>query len=124
MSNLNTVWVVNGERLVPELTSEFVSLTNNAHLDAGIWAKLLAGTKKEKPSDSLSAAVKRRINPQLIQNAMDSVLKSFPNLTVIAGGPLHAVTQSVKTRGVELRDTSRFKVRAVVDESTDEQFTE
>src|SRR3546814_18037629 len=83
MSNLNTVWVVNGERLVPELTSEFVSLTNNAHLDAGIWAKLLAGTKKEKPSDSLSAAVKRRINPKLIQNAMDSVLKSFPNLTVI-----------------------------------------
>src|SRR5690606_38279403 len=82
MSNLNTVWVVNGDRALPELTSEFISLTNNAHLDAGIWAGLLAGTKKEKPSDSLSSAVKRRINPQLIQNAMDSVLKSLANLTV------------------------------------------
>ena len=122
MSNLNTVWVVNGDRAMPELTSEFISLTNNAHLDAGIWAGLLAGTKKEKPSDSLSAAVKRRINPQLVQNAMDSVLKSFTNLTVIEGNTLHAVKKSGKNWRIELSDRSRFKVRAVVDASMDAQL--
>lgn len=119
MSNLNTVWVVNGDGMLPELTSEFVSLTNNAHLDAGIWAALLAGTKKEKPSDSLSAAVKRRINPQLIQNTMDSVLKSFNNLTVIEAVTLRGVKKSGKNWRVELSDRSHFKVGAVVDASTD-----
>jgi len=122
MSNLNTVWVVNGDRIMPELTSEFISLTNNAHLDAGIWANLLAGTKKEKASDSLSMAVKRRINPQLIQNVIDSVLKTFNNLTVIEGGTLRLVKQSGKSWRVELNDRSRFKVRAVVDASTDGQL--
>ena len=122
MSNLNTVWVVNGDRMMPELTSEFVSVTNNAYLDAGIWANLLAGTKKEKASDSLSMAVKRRINPQLIQNVVDSVLKTFNNLTVIEGGTLRSVKQSGKSWRVELNDRSRFKVRAVVDASTDAQL--
>src|SRR5690606_26692984 len=102
MSNLNTVWVVNGDRIMPELTSEFISLTNNVHLDAGIWANLLAATKKEKPSDSLLAAVKRRINPQLVQNAMDSVLKTFNNLTVIEGGTLRSVKKAGKNWRVEL----------------------
>ncbi|MEC3879408.1 FAD-dependent oxidoreductase [Parapedobacter sp. 10938] len=122
MSNLNTVWVVNGDRIMPELTSEFISLTNNAHLDAGIWANLLAGTKKEKPSDSLLAVVKRRINPQLVQNAVDSILKSFSNLTVIEGSTLRSVKKSGKNWRVELDDRSRFKIRAVVDASTDAQL--
>lgn len=122
MSNLNTVWVVNGDQLMPELTSELVSLTNNAHLDAGIWANLLAGTKKEKASDSLSAVVKRRINPQLIQNTIDSVLKRFNNLTVIEGAALRSAKQSGKKWRIELNDRRRFKVRAVVDASTDAQL--
>jgi len=122
MSNLNTVWVVNGDRIMPELTSQFITLTNNAHLDAGIWANLLAATKKEKPSDSLSAAVKRRINPQLVQNAMDSVLKAFQNLIVIEGGTLRSVKKSGGNWRIELNDRSRFKVRAVVDASVDAQL--
>ena len=122
MSNLNTVWVVNGDRIMPELTTELLSVANNAHLDAGIWANLLAATKKEAASDSLSMAIKRRINPQLIQNALDSVLKSFGNLTVIEGGTLRSVKRSGKNWQVELNSRSRFKVRAVVDASTDAQL--
>ena len=122
MSNLNTVWIVNGDRMVPELTTEFVSVPDNDHLDAGIWASLLAATKKEKASDSLSMAVKKRINPQLVQNALDSVLKLFSNLTVIEGGTLRSVKQSGKNWRVELNDRSRFKVRAVVDASIDAQL--
>ncbi len=122
LSNLNTVWVINGNRTMPELTSEFFSLTNNANLDAGVWASLLSATKKEKPSDSLSAAVKRRINPQLIQNAIDSVLKAFNNLTVVQGGTLRAVKKSGKNWRVELGDRRSFKVRAIVDASADAQL--
>lgn len=48
LSNLNTVWVVNGDRVMPELTTEPVSITRNDHLDAGIWANLLAGIKDRK----------------------------------------------------------------------------
>lgn len=122
MSNLNTVWVVNGDRMMPELTSESISITNYAHLDAGIWANLLAATKREKPSDSVSSAAKRRINPRLAQDMVDSVLKTFNNLTVIEGGTLRAVKKSGKNWQVELNDRRRFKVRSVVDASTDGQL--
>ncbi|WP_262246476.1 FAD-dependent oxidoreductase [Parapedobacter soli] len=122
MSNLNTVWVVNGDRMMPELTSESVSIANNSHLDAGIWANLLAGIRKEKPTDSLSIAVKRRINPRLVQDAVDSILGKFNNLTVIQGGTLRSVKRSGKNWRVELSDRSRFKVHAVVDASVDGQL--
>src|SRR5690606_4343200 len=86
-SNLNTVWVINGDKMVPELTSEMISIPSNAGLDAGIWAGLLARTlRQDKPSDSLSAAAKRRINPRIVQNVIDSIVKATPNLTVIEQG--------------------------------------
>lgn len=122
MSNLNTVWVVNADRMMPELTSEFVSITNNANLDAGIWANLLAAIKGGKVSDSVSNATKRRINPRLTQDRVDSVLNVFHNLTVIEGGTLRAVKKSGKNWRIELNDRRRFKVRSVVDASMDGQL--
>lgn len=122
MSNLNTVWVINGDRVVPELTSESVSVTSNAHLDAGIWANFLAATKREKPSDSVSIVAKRRINPSLARGVVDSVLKSFNNLTIISGGTLRAVRKSGKNWQVDLSDRRRFKIRSVVDASADGQL--
>ncbi|MFB2120442.1 FAD-dependent oxidoreductase [Parapedobacter sp. 2B3] len=122
MSNLNIIWVVNGDRVVPELTSESLSITTNAHLDGGVWAGLLAATKREKPSDSIAAAVKRRINPRLMQDVVDSVLRTFNNLTVIRGGTLRSVKKAGKNWQVELNDRRRFKVRSVVDATTDGQL--
>src|SRR5690606_32201677 len=85
-SNLNTVWVVNGDKAVPELTSEMTTVTSSKGLDAGIWARLLARTlRHDKPSDSLSAVAKRRINPRIVQNVLDSVLGATRNLTVVEG---------------------------------------
>lgn len=120
MSNLNTVWVINGDKVMPELTSTVVSVDANTGLDAGIWAKLLANTlRHDKPSDSLSALAKRRINPRIVQNVVDSVLKANKNLTLIEGGQLRSVKKSGKSWQIELADRSRFKVRAVIDASVD-----
>ncbi len=119
-SNLNTVWVVNGDKMIPELTSEMISVTSNTGLDAGIWASLLAKTLREdKPSDSLSAAAKRRINPRIVQNVVDSVLKAARNLTIVEEGQVRSIKKSGKDWQIELEDKSRFKVRAVIDASKD-----
>lgn len=119
-SNLNTVWVINGDKMVPELTSEMISIPSNAGLDAGIWAGLLAKTlRQDKPSDSLSAAAKRRINPRIVQNVIDSIVKATPNLTVIEQGQVRSIKKSGKDWQIELADKSRLKVKAVVDASKD-----
>lgn len=120
MSNLNTVWVINGDKMMPELTSALVSIAANDNLDAGVWAVLLARTlKKDKPSDSLSAVAKRRINPQIAQNVIDSVVKASKNLTIIKNGELRSVKKSGKSWQVELADRTDYKVRAIVDASAD-----
>lgn len=120
MSNLNTVWVINGDKMMPELTSDMISITSNVNLDAGVWANLLAKTlRHDRRSDSLSAIAKRRINPRIVQNVVDSILKVHKNLTVIEQGQLRTVKKSGKDWKVELTDRRRFKVRAVVDASTD-----
>ncbi|SEL62181.1 FAD-dependent oxidoreductase [Parapedobacter koreensis] len=120
MSNLNTVWVVNGDKMMPELTSDMIAVTSNANLDAGVWASLLARTlRHDKPGDSLSSVAKRRINPRIVQNILDSVIKANQNLTIVEQGQLRSVKKSGKDWQVELADRSRFKVRAVVDASVD-----
>jgi len=120
MSNVQTVWVINGEKLVPELTSDMISVTSNTDLDAGVWADLLGATlRHDKRNDSVSAIAKRRINPRIVQNVMDSVLNAAKNLVIIEGGQLRSVKKSGKYWQVELADRSRFKVRALVDASTD-----
>jgi len=120
MSNLNTVWVVNGDKIMPELTSDFIAVTSATRLDAGVWANLLAKTlRHDKRSDSLSTIAKRRINPRIVQNVVDSTLKAYKNLTIIEQGQLRSVKKSGKDWQVELADRSRFKIRAVVDASED-----
>ncbi len=120
MSNLNTVWVLGGDQIAPELTSKFISITSGAHLDAGIWADFLAKTmRRDKRSDSLSAIAKQRINPQIAQNVIDDVIREARNLTIIKGKQLRAVKKSGKDWQVELVDKQRYKVRAVVDASAD-----
>ncbi len=120
LSNLNTVWVVNGDKMIPELTSEIISIPSDAGLDAGIWANLLAKTlRSDKPSDSLSAIARRRINPRIVQNMIDSVLKTTQNLTIIEQGQVRSIKKSGKDWQIELADKSRMKVKAVVDASKD-----
>lgn len=118
MSNLNTVWVVEGEKIVPELTSEGLTIASNVDLDAGVWADFLAKTLKfDKRSDSVSTAAKRRINPQIAQNVVDDVIRGAKNLTIVKGVALRTVKKSGKDWQVELVNRQRYKVRAIVDAS-------
>ncbi|MFC3196537.1 FAD-dependent oxidoreductase [Parapedobacter deserti] len=120
MSNLNTVWVINGDVMMPELTSEVISITANADLDAGVWADLLAKTlRHDRRSDSLSAIAKRRINPRIVQNVVDSMTTVYKNLTIIKGGEARSVKKSRNDWRIELADGSRFRIRAVVDASAE-----
>ncbi|MGK6349890.1 FAD-dependent oxidoreductase [Parapedobacter sp. DT-150] len=119
-SNLNTVWVVNGDKMVPELTSDATAITAGANLDAGVWADLLAATlRRDKRSDSLSRIARRRLNPRIVQNALDSLIKTTKNLTIIEQGQLRSVKKSGKNWQIELADRKRFNVRAVIDASID-----
>lgn len=119
-SNLNTIWIVNGDKPIPELTSTMIAVTAGEGLDAGIWAHLLAKTlRHDKASDSLSAIAKRRINPRIVKNVLDSVLKATTNLTVIESGQVHSVKKSRKGWQVELEDGEQYRVKAVVDASSD-----
>src|SRR5690606_22137974 len=85
-SNLNTIWILEGDQLAPELTGQPTTVTSGLNLDAGLWAGFLAKTlNHEHSSDSLSAVAKRRINPQIARNVIDSSLKAVHNLTIIEG---------------------------------------
>lgn len=120
MSNLNTVWVLEGDQIAPELTSATASVTSGENLDAGLWADLLARTLgHDERSDSLSAIAKKRINSQVAQNVIDSTIETSENLTLVYGAGLRGLRKRGKDWQVELTTRQRYRVRAVVDASAD-----
>ncbi|WP_257668443.1 FAD-dependent oxidoreductase [Parapedobacter tibetensis] len=120
MSNLNTVWVVDSDKITPELTSEAISIESNVNLDAGIWADFLAKVlRHDQRSDSISAIAKRKITPQIAQNVIDDAVREAKNLTIIKGAQALTVKKSGKNWQIQLTNRQRFKVRAVVDASAD-----
>lgn len=120
MSGLNTIWISDNEKLVPELTTTPTTIEGNKHLDSGIWATFLAKTlQQDKRSDSLSEIAKRRLSPQIAANAINDLTAVHTNLTVIKSTPVKSIKRSGKTWQVELNNRVRYKVRAVVDGSAD-----
>jgi len=119
-SNLNTVWILDDNQIVPELTTQSTVITSGENLDAGLWAELLAGTlRSEKVGDSLSAIAKKRINPRIVQNVMDSTIKATRNLTVIREAKVTSVRKKGQYWHVSLGTRERYRVRALVDGSKD-----
>lgn len=120
MSNLNTVWILEGDQMVPRLTTQATSIISGENLDAGLWADFLARTlKHDKRSDSLSVIAKKRISPQIAQNVIDSTIKATKNLTVVREADLSDVRRRGKYWQVALTTRERYRVRAVVDASAD-----
>src|SRR5690606_34880395 len=118
--NLNTVWILDDNQIVPELTTQSTVITSGENLDAGLWAELLAGTlRSEKVGDSLSAIAKKRINPRIVQNVMDSTIKATRNLTVIREAKVTSVRKKGQYWHVSLGTRERYRVRALVDGSKD-----
>lgn len=123
-SNLNTVWVWETGISVRDRLNEFpTNITTDNQLDAGIWADLLAASRRHKGrSDSVSAQAKQRLNIQLLINAMDSILAVYPHLTVVRNTSTSAITAAKKNKRnykIDLVNRSRYTVRSVVDASSD-----
>ena len=119
-SNLNTVWVLEGSQVAPALTAQPTTVTSGANLDAGLWADFLAQTlNHEGRSDSLSAIAKKRINPQIAQNVIDSTLKTVDNLTIIEGKKPDEIRKRGKYWQLTLSSREQVRVQAVVDASAD-----
>src|SRR5690606_20954251 len=120
MSTLNTVWVLDGDQIAPELTSGTASVTSGNGLDAGLWADFLARTLgHDGRSDSLSAIARRRINPQIARNVIDSAINASENLTIVYGAALRGIRKRGKDWQVELTTRQRYRIRTVVDASAD-----
>lgn len=122
-SNLNTVWVwEDGISVRDELSKLPQQITTDKGLDAGIWAELLAASKRHTGrNDSISNQVKQRVNIQLIINAMDSILSSYPYLTVhrnSSGSVIKWVKKNKRTWDIDLANRSGYTVRSVVDASS------
>lgn len=120
MSNLNTVWLSPGEKLVPELTTETTAIEGHDQLDGGIWATVLARTlNHDGRNDSIAAIAKMRINPQIAENTINELISRYPNLTLVRGAELRSVKKVRKNWQVELANRVRYRIRAVVDASAD-----
>ena len=118
-SNLNTVWVLEDGQIAPELTAAAVTIEGGAGLDAGLWADFLAATLQQPAlrSDSLSAIAKKRINPQIAQNVIDSTLRAAGNLTVVKTAAPVEIRKRGKYWQVTLSSREQFRIPTIVDAS-------
>ncbi len=122
-SSVPTVWVTESEQLLPELTTDRVSIENLLHLDGGIWMELVMeiGLSKIR-NDSLATVIKQDINPQLAKNALDRILSRYNNLTIIKAQTVQSIKRNKKDWQVVLGNKQRFQVRSIVDASKDQSL--
>lgn len=119
-SNLITLWILDGKKIVPELTSSPTSIASGKQLDGGIWADFLAGTLRyDNRNDSIAAIAKQRINPQIAENTINDVLTKYHYITIIRDLDLRSVKKSGRNWRIDLSNKQRYSVRAVVDASED-----
>src|SRR5690606_32378113 len=119
-SNVPTVWVVQGDELLPEITSNTIQIPNNHQLDGGIWMNLLMCMAISKSSnDSLAKIVKHDFSPRLALNAIENMIYENPNLTLIKGQKIIDVQLKKKKWQVTLANKHRIEVISLVDASAD-----
>lgn len=120
MSNLNTVWVQDQDVALPELTSRPVTITSSVNLDAGVWADLLARTRRQQArNDSVATLAKQRINPQIVQNMVNDTLMRYKHLTIVRGQQVRSVKSNRRGWTVELNNRQTYRVLSLID-ATDE----
>src|SRR5690606_38364166 len=62
---------------------------------------------------------RRRINPQIARNVIDSAINASENLTIVYGAALRGIRKRGKDWQVELTTRQRYRIRTVVDASAD-----
>lgn len=118
-SSVPTIWVVDKQELLSELSSGQPSRVKTMpHVDGGVWMEILMEMALAKsPDDSLAAAVKKDIKPRLFQNAVEKVLRNLPDLTVMRGEEVLSIKRRKRDWEVQVSSKRKYTVRCVVDAS-------
>lgn len=122
-SNVPTLWLIDQMQWLPELPNEAFTVEGNTHLDGGIWMEILMKIGNSKTfSDSVAHIVKKRINPQLLRNAVDEMLTAHENLTIFKNVKIQQINRKRKGWEVQLADKRKYEVRNVVDASLEQDL--
>src|SRR5690606_4733734 len=71
-----TVWLVEGQQVLPAIANGQVDLEGMPNVDGWIGMEILMGRAMAKaPTDSLAAVVTREMNPRLVRTATDKILR-------------------------------------------------
>ncbi|PRD49172.1 hypothetical protein [Sphingobacterium haloxyli] len=123
-SSVPTIWLMEGEQLLPEFSTEEVQIETMPHTDGGIWMELLMEMALAKsPDDSLAKIVKWEMNPRLFQNAVEKVLRKLPQLTVLRGEDVLSVKRRKRDWEIQLSSKHKYVVRCVVDASQNQKLS-
>ncbi|QBQ39973.1 hypothetical protein E2P86_01920 [Sphingobacterium psychroaquaticum] len=121
LSNVPTLWILPGSKMVPELTTKPLSFDNLANLDGGIWMSLLMEMAiSQTKSDSIAALVKKDINPQLAANALEKLLLKQTNLLVVKEQKIESMKRNKNTWTITCSNKQKYDVRGVVDATSDQ----
>lgn len=117
-SSVPTLWLVDGDQLMPEFFNGRTEIETTPHVDGGIWMDILMEMALAKsPDDSLANIVKRDMSPRLFQNAVEKVLSRLPELTVMRGEEILSIKRRKRDWEVQIGSKHRYNVRSVVDAS-------
>ncbi len=108
-SNLHTIWVIQGDELVPEARN--IQIQDTGFYHAGIWAEIYQLTQDSLTTRSFAEALEFR-------------MEGIPHLQIIRQGGIRKASPRKKTIRVQLADRKSFTVRAVVDASPDGELSE
>lgn len=119
-SNVPTLWIIDTDRIVTELTQKPLQIEANGDLDGGIWMNLLMNVAiSTNANDSLARIVKHDINPTLMLNAIEKMVSKEQKLTVIRNRKIKSLVRNKKGWTVLLEDNKEYEVRTVVDASSE-----
>jgi len=117
-SNVPTVWVLEGDEFLTEITTKTLQIPNNHQMDGGVWMNLLMRMAMSKSSsDSLATIVKQDFNPRLALNAVEQMMRDNPNLSLIKGQKITSAQRKKKKWEVTLSNKQKIDVISLVDAS-------
>jgi len=115
-SGVPTLWIVDGEQIVPAVTEKEVSILENDHLDAGIWRMLLlASNPAMSPTDSTARSIRLRMNPQLMRNAVDRLIGQEANLSLQKGQQIVGLKNRGKRWEITLANKQKYEIPVILD---------
>src|SRR5690606_37913932 len=117
-SNVPTLWVLEGDEFLAEITKDPIHISNNHRLDGGVWMNLLMRMAMSKSSnDSLAVNVKKDFNPRLALNAIENMINDNPNLSLIKGQKIIDTQRKKNKWQVTLSNKRKLEVISLVDAS-------